>query len=93
MTTRRDFIRQGALFVAAGALIEPKRLWAFPTNPLGRSTVIDPVAGIEDLNQLLKEYYTECWQPAGAVATYWLRMGVELRTDGPPLRQTLFGGR
>lgn len=36
MTTRRDFIRQGALFVAAAAIIEPRRLWAFPTNPLGR---------------------------------------------------------
>lgn len=39
MTTRRQFLRQGALYVAAVAagdlLWEPKRLWAFPVNPLG----------------------------------------------------------
>jgi hypothetical protein len=39
MTTRRDFIRQGALWVGAAALAPVlaerpiKRLWAFPNNP------------------------------------------------------------
>lgn len=37
MTSRRDFIRQGALWVAGAALIEPKRLWAFPVNPAARN--------------------------------------------------------
>lgn len=37
MTTRRDFLRRGALWVAGAALVEPvaRKLWAFPTNPLG----------------------------------------------------------
>lgn len=34
---RRDFIRRGSLWVAGAVAVEPviKRLWAFPTNPLG----------------------------------------------------------
>lgn len=40
MTTRRDFIRRGALWVAGAALVEPvaRKLWAFPTNPLVANT-------------------------------------------------------
>lgn len=36
MTTRREFFRRGALWVAAAAVVEPvaRKLWAFPTNPL-----------------------------------------------------------
>jgi hypothetical protein len=35
MTTRRDFIRRGALWVAGAVVLEEpiKRLWAFPNNP------------------------------------------------------------
>lgn len=38
MTTRREFLRRGALWVAAAAVVEPvaRKLWAFPTNPLAR---------------------------------------------------------
>ena len=41
MTTRRDFIRRGALWLTAAAIVEPvaRKLWAFPTNPLGRQAL------------------------------------------------------
>lgn len=43
-TSRRDFIRRGALWVAGAALVEPvaKKLWAFPTNPLGNPFLSPP---------------------------------------------------
>lgn len=43
MTTRRDFIRQGALWVAGAALVEPvtRKLWAFPVNPCAPSGVVE----------------------------------------------------
>ena len=40
---RRDFIRRGSLWVAGATVVaEPiiKRLWAFPTNPLGGTRII-----------------------------------------------------
>lgn len=42
MKTRRDFIRQGALWVAGAALVEPvtRKLWAFPVNPCAPSGVV-----------------------------------------------------
>lgn len=41
MTTRREFLRRGALWVAAAAVVEPvaRKLWAFPTNPLGGTSL------------------------------------------------------
>lgn len=46
MTTRREFLRRGALWVAAAAVVEPvaRKLWAFPTNPLGSLTIEQWVA-------------------------------------------------
>lgn len=42
MTSRRQFLRQGALWVAGAVVLEEpiKRLWAFPTNPLGSSRIL-----------------------------------------------------
>lgn len=40
-TSRRQFLRQGSLWLAGAVVLEEpiKRLWAFPTNPLGSSRV------------------------------------------------------
>jgi hypothetical protein len=58
MTTRRDFIRQGALWVAGALIVEPplKRLWAFPSNPLtqGRSGAKRPLTNEEVLDIICK---------------------------------------
>ena len=52
MTTRRDFIRRGALWVAGAALVEPvaRKLWAFPTNPLGASRLIHSASSLHWLD-------------------------------------------
>lgn len=43
---RRDFVRKGSLWTMGALLVEEpiKRLWAFPTNPLGevRPAIVVP---------------------------------------------------
>lgn len=49
-TSRRAFIRQGALWVVGAALVEPvhRKLWAFPHNP-----TVQPLSDEEYLTRLL----------------------------------------